>query len=393
MVRRRGQPSPRPAWAPQGPSLLATLYLLLFLHGFTFTEAVFEGRPAGYLWLSGLGLALAGAATAAGLLRPLIIDTIATFRPLGRLIIRLLPLAGFLPTALIDGLSARHEGFAFALPLLLLLAVDARQVRLYLAASILGFWFVCGRPEGLHPGRFALFGLTTLTSLTLTHWAFMGEPFGLRGWWALRRVLATALTYALPAGLLAGGMYLAWPERRPSAASAEPLPTGAVGLPARRLSRGEIDQISESIGRLTLFLLLMLASLVFITLLRRWLGRKGRAVAVPVLRGADLSEVEPARTQPAPPRPKLAGNRGKIVHLWWKWVRASEAHGSPPWQPPETAADWARRLGPIGAGLTQWDEMTQLVEEAHYGPVEPSAADVARMARLVDDELDRLNQG
>ncbi len=388
-ARHRSKPIARPqvrplAWTARWPGLFPHLYLALFANGAVFIWSAEGQREENRLWFVLLLSALGIAALLAMMLRPLLQDWFSDIQPSERFLLFAIISASFLTPSLIPSRKILPEGFLFALIPMLFFSADQKMVRRYLAMSLVGFWFALGKSDANEWETVVVFGATTLWSFSAAHFAFVGNPFGLRGWWPVRRIFQ-AVTFAFIPSTLAGYLaYQIWP-RIPAANPAETKLGEKSPSPSVHLSP---EQLNELLIRSVLGMFLIVASVVALHYLRRFLNRRARAANLPQVLGADVGELDYERLQPSAPPPTLDGTRGQIVRLWQKWAKRREAEGVIRSQG-ETASEFAGRVeSPSDQSDTRLP-LTRLFEKAHYGPQTPSPTEVEEMKALTRSDVEK----
>lgn len=373
--------------------LWGPLYFSLWLAGMALAAMVTIPRSSGWMlagiltgWAGGLGLA---AALACQQRLPLQ-DLLSGMMPRERVLFSMLLVAVMFSPAFTDGHYVLVDGWLWISAPLLLLAVTPIMTRIYLACILAGAWMAAGVSPH-EPWQLALvlaFGLSWLASIGAAHFAHVGAPHGLAGWWPIYRLVVSVLQAALPAVAAAVALWLVWP---------------ATGLhkPIRNVRAAELlappPGSPHSVAPLEIatllwqlfFLLLMIIWMIWIMLyIRRLFGR--RSGETPLI---DLLPEQSARMEyrAAPPRkakPALGGRRGQIVALWRRW---SDAMGSETAarREAETAREFTERLTRENPVTDPGPEMTQLLEQAHYAQAEPTDEDLERMRQAVETELSR----
>ena len=279
-----------------GPTLMGVLFLTLWVNTSIMSGVIIHGRagwPAGIPWILLSSVLLALAATAACRLRRLLHDLLIVLSPREQLVLASGVLALFLLPGLFLPGRILPDGFIWAAPLLLLLSVRPSYTRRFLAWTFLGAWVGGFR---IHDTAgmvwMLLFGVSWLTALGATHFAFTGEPHGLAGWWPVRRILRNAWAASVPALATALLAWWVWPE--PSLAGRRPAmesPGGGDLIPlAYRMDR--IDLLALIWRGAVSVLLLVLLFLFLLYLRRLWLRRRGGDLASDVLPG-QVARLEP----------------------------------------------------------------------------------------------------
>lgn len=379
---------PTPDWSGGGPGLFAQLYLALLGFCLLFVYAVHGRHPEGNLWFQGLAFILVLTTLATANLRPLLLDYYMTFGLQGRIGFLLAIVAFAIAPFWIEGHRVIPEGLALALIPLMLFAVDEAVIRRLIAFLIVSVWLLGFGPNPPELELVLVLGAAALWALAATHFTFTGEPFGLRGWWPFRRIAWTVALYSAPAALAAYTAHELWPDGR-----SMPLVRGLPKIPgapapSRELAPLKLEELEGLAYDTILFLAILLASLIALYFLRRYLAGRGRPAALPIIPGTKLSELELSVRPRAPEQKKLAGRRGKILRLWAKWAREQEAAGVPR-SPSETAAGFAGRLAREQAEREPPESLTRLMEKAHYSDDEPTDEEVETMQEIVEQELRR----
>jgi hypothetical protein len=299
----------------------------------------------------------------------------------------------FAAPALFEGPTIWREGLLWPVPVLMLLAVTPASARAWLAWTLAAAWvgaLVAG-PAAVGMILVLVFGATWLLALGAAYFAFTGDPYGLPGWWAARRLILGVTGAVLPAAGIAATVWILWPPSglHPSIA---PVPAGDQVLsPAEARSRltQQIDPLELASllwdGLVALVLIFLL--FCFMLLMRRLLKRSKPGRFAPDVLPGQAARLE-YRPRPARRRPRLDGLRGQIVALWGLWAKSMGQEGLGP-NPAETAREHAGRLDRQSPQATPPSEMTALLEQAHYGPLEPTRQDVTQMRRLIEEELSR----
>lgn len=391
---RKGTGAPKPArshaWGGGGPSPYVPLYLALAAQGAIPIYLVYSAPPRPQeTWLYVLLAAQAVTALGVFVLRLLIQDWHATSPLPERVFYYMIPASIFFVPAFLRGHHVFPEGFILGMFPLLLVAVEPPQARRYLGWTLLAFWSVLYRRPDAGVEWVLAFGATTLWSLACIHYAFVGAPFGLSGWWPARRAFLSAAIYALPASLAGFMVWAAWPEPKTTLGAAFPPPEAF----ADRLSGMGKEEFYSFLVQLGLMAVLVSAALIFLYYLRRWLNRRMRPAALPHVVGGDLSEIDYAARKRPPRRPALSGNRARIVKLWARWARRMEVSVGAVRAPGETAAELDARLAPVTGGESpERREIIAIFDRAHYGESEPGAEDVKRMRELAEADPDRMER-
>jgi len=281
-------------------------------------------------------------------------------------------------------------GFLWAAPALAALAVRPAAARRLLAWMLAGAWFAAlGAPGWGGVALAAAFGVSWLAALGATHFVFTGESYGLGGAWPILRLLRAVAGVLPPAALAGAGGLWVWRALGPSRWPAPGTPRG--------LDRPEQHWAWERIGAYDLLdliwrgavtmLMVFVAFVILLYMRKRWLQMRGGGHPPEILPG-QAARLEYEALPAPPPPPRLPGRRGLVAGLWGRWEEAMRL-AAPPRAPGETAAQFAARLDRPAAGEIQ--QITELLERAHYGPREPGPEDLARMRRLVEAERSRVS--
>ena len=369
-------------WTGRGPGLFAHFYLALFIHLAVLVYAVHGRNPEHEAWMRGLWIVLAAQTFLVANTRIVMLDLFVGMSPPGKIFYLMVITFFFISPVALQGHLVVPDGFVMLLFPLLLFAVTERMVRVLLAATLIGFWFACG-PSPRPPLEVILgFGATTLWVLATAHFSFLAEPFGLRGWWPIRRTIQTVLMVFGPAALAAFVAYRFWPGFPSAEIGGVAATAGGAEPELRRLSEMERKEIVDALLRSLIWMIAILASLVAVYLVRRYFSQREKPGNLPKLRGADVSQLDLVRSAKAAKRGELHGTRGQVVRLWWRWAREQEARGIERSRG-ETASELADRVVSEEGRAAAPDEMTKILERAHYGDEEPTQADVEEMQRLV----------
>ncbi|MCH8333080.1 DUF4129 domain-containing protein, partial [Candidatus Sumerlaeota bacterium] len=333
-------PREAPHLTGKRPGLFTHLYLALFVQGSLLIYAVYGESVDHRPWMLPLLLSLGLTTLLAFGLRRLLMDWYAAMSHSGRFLHFFWVMSLFLLPGAMRSHTILPEGFALALPMVMLFAVNEVMVRRMLALTVLGFWFALSSPE--EPGLLIVvgFGVSTLWALSCAHFAFLGHPFGLGGWWPARRIARAVVLCSIPAAVAAQFVYRFWrPPSEPGPAPiSEPLSTGL-----RSPGTFDPERLGLALLRLAFWLIVVIICLLTLHFFRRLQSRRARAVNLPQLRGADLSEVEFKPRETSRRRRELGGRRGQVVRLWQRWARSTVARGEDR-SPSETAAELARRV-------------------------------------------------
>lgn len=341
-------------------------------------------------------------------LRPLVHDFWTSARVAERLFILFALAACFSLPAFFDGMRLPADGFLFMTPPLAFLVFGHAMTMRWLGFAALGFWFALGRRARLEPEGFALelpvvlaFGTSWLLVLATGHFAHVGSPFGLRGWWPAGRAARGAIFGAAPAALAAWLALETWPLGGFAGPAAPERELDREAL-VRAISRMSAREIEEMLTRWAYAAAALGAALLALYWLRRYLGSRTKPTRVPMIFGAEVGAVEMLERAPDPPAPVLPGTRGEVVREWRRWARRT-APSDAPRAVSETAEEFARRL-PLGGSAPKSEgreaeaggadgsdatkearaRITRIFEAAHYGPDEPDAEDVAAIRALAD---------
>jgi hypothetical protein len=146
------------------------------------------------------------------------------------------------------------------------------------------------------------------------------------------------------------------------------------------------DDLTSLVFRLLIWLGLILVSFILIVLIRRRLGRSKRPGGLPKVLGMDVADMEFFGAPEPRTRRGLAGERGRIVRLWAKWAWELDEGRSKS----ETAREVAERISrERGSPSAEREILTELLEQAHYGPEEPTRQQAETMKKAVRRELRR----
>lgn len=371
-----------PHWTGRGPRPYPLAYGALLLNGLLLLEAALGGthrdRTSFYPWI-------AGAFAFAGLLlvvaRAVVHDTFISFSTSVRVFYYMLVGVMFCLPGMIRGHQLLPEGFAVALPLLTLSAIDGPAIRRWILFSTAGFWVAsASAPPPALPLVLA-YGFSLLWLFAAAYFAETGDPFGLRGWWPAKTTLQLALLYFIPAAVVATLTWFLWPDLQPPARPEAPPP-----VTARAAVNMSAEQMRTLLIRATIWLGMILASIVLILIVRRRLGQRRRPVGLPKVFGMDLGDMQFFRAPERGASRGLAGERGRIVRLWTKWANdLGEGRGES-----ETAREVAARVSRDRGGATpERSTLTALLEQAHYGPDEPTHVQAEAMKKAVRRDLKR----
>lgn len=368
----------------QGPNLWGLLYGSLWLNTTLLATLVFFPRAqASHLktmaaWAGGLGVP----AGLAWLLRIAIHDMLAGLNLKERFFLVLLMAIIFVIPGFLPGFNLLGDGFLWVAPFLIMAAVKAPLARRLLAWNLLGAWCAAGSIHDLAGlGWLLAFGVSWLLALGAHHFAFTGDPYGLSGWWPLRKVLGNALLASLPATLAGVLAWWIWPEHGLAFLRVSARPAGGVrmDLVSHPLPPAKMAQLYWD---LMTCILLLAGLLALMLLVRRYFLKRRRAKIEAGLPPEQQASMEYRPEPAALPSPTLDGPRGEIVKLWGRWAAAREraGHGR---KSGETAAQYAQRLAgedPLSAPPAA---MTELLERAHYSREELTTADVEAMRAYV----------
>lgn len=370
-----------PKWTGKGPGLFPLVYAAMLLNGLVLIEAVYGAREDREAWYRASATAFTVAAVLLILLRVVIHDIFiglaVSVRTFYFLVFGVL---FFIPGA-VRGHSVLPEGFAVALPVLTLCAIHGPAIRRWMLFSMAGFWAASFShpPPGLLLTLAYVF--TLLWVFATAYFAETGEPFGLRGWWPVRTTLMLSALYFVPAALVTVGAYFLWPEFHPEGRPQAPPPPTARA--AMELSPADLNTL---LLRFFLWLGLVLISFILIVFIRRRLGRRRRPAGLPKVFGMDVGDMQFFRAPDRREKKGLAGERGRIVRLWMKWAwDVGEGRGES-----ETAREVAERVSrERGTASTEREQLTALLEKAHYGEEEPTRADAEAMKKAVRRDMRR----
>ncbi|HOE97489.1 MAG TPA: DUF4129 domain-containing protein [Candidatus Sumerlaeota bacterium] len=404
-IQARGRP-PVPGQHVAGPDLWTVLYFSLWLTAALLAALVAFGRPIDPLlglaprdlqpltsgrmielagWTLGLGLT----AWLAARNRIEMHDLLVGLSVKERLVPLVFTLVFFLTPMFPESTQVLRHGFLWATPFLLLLAATPSMTRRLLAWMLAGAWFCAGGVGGAAGAALVLgFAAAWLLALGATHFAYLGDPHGLGGWWPARRLARNTVLTALPALLAAVVVWWAWPQRMrrgggATDAAGPGAPPGARPTPAM-----DGFDAAEFVYRGVLGILAIIALVILMVLLRRFFRRRLRVRMEGDFLPGQIGQLEQRPLEDAPARPRLSGLRGRIVGQWARWARAMgrEVEGR---RAGESAAEFAARLARENSAAAPPAELTALLERAHYGETEPAPADAETMRRLVQEELSR----
>lgn len=376
----------------RGPGLWGPLYFFLWLHSALLALLVFlprhgdEGVIEAGFWVLVLGAA-AGLAT---LTRDSLHDLIAGMNEREKFALGMLVLAVFVTPGMFKGYRVLPDGFLWATPLQIVMAVRPSSTRRLLAWTMLGGWVAAFWAREVEHVVLALaLGASWLLALGATHFAFTGDEHGLAGWWPVRKVIWNAVTVSLPALVVGVALWLIWDEWNPQGVGRLMALLGVafkswkVGRTVNQQQAGELLWWGVS----TLCITLLLIVLMFY--IRRYFLRRRKTVLESDVLPGQVARMEFHREALRRAKPHLEGTRGQIVELWSRWASALARAGVGR-KESETAAQYAGRLAAGEVDLSPSPEMTGLLERAHYGDEEPSAQDVRAMRALVERELEHL---
>ncbi len=371
--------------------LWGALYLALWLVGLALAALVGLARE-GLLnpWpLAGWGIALGLMAVLACDQRLPLQDLLMGLNGREKLLLWLMLGAVFLAPVFLEGHLVLRDGFLWVAPMVLFQAVTPQRVRIFLAVALAGAWMAAlalpPEPAGLV--LMLGFGLAWLLALGAIHFAWSCEPHGLEGWWPLFRLGLGTLATALPAALAGYVAWLTWPE----GGLHRPVALGEVAVEALpRAARRGLDELElyRLFYHLVMAGLMILGLLAIMWLARRLRSRRGGSRLLPGMVAAETATLEYRAARPPAAPPRLDEARAGIVRLWGRWADAMAREGISR-QPGETAREFNQRLAREQAGAETAPEMVDLLERAHYGAVQPTAADLERMRELVAEELSR----
>lgn len=368
------KPSPQspPNWAGRGPWLSFHLYFALLVHTSLLIWAVYGQVPEHLDWMKIAWGLTVGSVLLLALLGPIIQDWYSALSAAGRTFYFFAVFAVFWIPMFYQGHSPFPEGFTLALPLLIFIAVSESTMRAAFGFSIVGFWSACATATPPAPWLVAAFGFSTIWCFSCAHFLYLGEPYGLRGWWPFRKIWQYSLLYFVPAGGAALLAYFLWPDIPPP----ERAPEGPPAATFRQVGSLDAEQFMQLAIRLGIWFLLIVIALLVVYYIRKRLGRRARPADMPTMLGAEVSRLEIVERVIEKVALSLTGPRGKIVRMWDKWAReADPAEGGRP--PSETAAELASRLE------RESGDITEIMERAHYGSEEPTGEDVKAMKEAV----------
>lgn len=325
--------------------------------------------------------------------RVMIHDLLTTLSDRDRFLLGLLMLTPLVLPVMVRGPRVAPDGFLWATPTVLLLAVTPSLTRRLLALMLLGAWLAALRMEDADPAGLVLllgFGLVWLMALGATHFAYTGDPHGLAGGWPLRKVLVNAVAAAIPAAVAAVLTWQAWPKPRPLAADpASPLPPPPPKL--RLIDRLDPLELEQLLLNVAVIILATLFVFTVVFYLRRWLLRRNARVMTLKLVPGQVAQIE-VRVEPPPAnKMKYGGMRGRIIQLWGRWAAALERQGEGRAEG-ETAAAYAARLAAERPDAAPPAAMTALLERVHYGKEEPRPEDFEAMKQFVHGEAEKLKR-
>ncbi len=374
-----------PAISGRGPSLFAYLYLALMAEGMLMLYAIYSVRREDEPKMKIMIGMLVVCAFLVAQLRPLIQDWYSALGATERILVYVFTGFFFLAPGVMQGHRILPEGFAFVVYPLLLLAIDQQSVRAFLACTLAGFWFALYRNPNADLPLVLGFGFATLCSLASMHFAFIGEPFGLRGSWPARRIFFTAVLYFGPASLAAYLAYRFWPASNIQSSTTVRAHQIQDELLMSRTKEMTPEEWRKFFLQLVIAIGLVAFSLTTLHYLRRFLNRRRSPADFPQIFGTDVSELEYLKSNRVERTPGFTGTRGEIVRLWKKWTRQKEEEGVIR-LPSETAAELAGRVAEQAPDNERTEALTLIFERAHYGSEEPSSQDVQTMKQLVREE-------
>lgn len=376
-TRSAQHPAKPPQLSGRGPGLFTQFYLALFVLAALLTHAVYGAVPQMEWWFYGLLIAFGVLAVVGAIGRDLFHDWFASMTLPGRVWYFLLIAFMFVVPIPLYRQNVIPEGFVLALPLLLPFAVVEPVARLYLAIAMVGFYFALPRSPIEAPYSVLAYGAATLWAFGTAHYAFTGHPFRLRGWWPMRRIVFNVIAYCIPAGLAALMAFSLW--REPPKASAPA--TSGITAPAIAPRTTPLDA-EEALVRAAVYMAMIIASLIFLHLVRRFFSRRAKPPNMPEVRMVSVSDVDLRRAEGRPVARGLAGARGQVVKLWWNWAKRHQREDGAA----ETAAELGDRVANEAASDEAPLEITRLMEMAHYGPAEPTPSQVETMRDLIRRE-------
>lgn len=377
-----------PGRTSSGPTLMAQAYWALWAQAQALLCLVYGLEPTHSRWFIALSSALLPVAFLGYVARLAVQDWFVSARGAERAFIPLIALGCFQMPIWLRGHHVLPEGFVFALFPLLFFSFGHGPLMWLWGVMTLGSWFALADWPG-EPGGFigpaAVMGALSLWSLTAIHYASVGAPFGLRGWWPFSRVIMTVIFFCVPSGLaawLAASLRLdrSIPASPPPPSAAPEIPLDRVYQRLQRLSRAELMELFIRAG---LSILVLLTAIVTLWLVRKWLGRRAKPARAPILFGADIAESEITGIGQAAEPATLDGPRGEALALWRRWERALAQSGRAR-EANETASEFTTRIASeLGAGSDS-RRIARLLESAHYALEEPSPSDLSDMNDLVD---------
>jgi hypothetical protein len=383
-TERKNKTEP-PRMSDSGPSLFGHFYFALFIWASTLAYTVYGTRESGLLWIQVFAGIFALLCFVGALARDLFHDWFASMSMAGKVWYFLLVIAAFCAPELPRGHDAMPEGFVTALVPLMPFAGAEPVARLTIALMIAGCYLALPDSPLPSPYSFLVLGGGALWVMGAAHFAFTGRPYRLQGWWPARRVIGNSIVYFVPSAIAAILGYYLWP-------SIAPIPVQPpVTEPIPEFRRAEPLNYTELLMDTAIYVGLIFASLITLHLLRRFFSRRARPPALPDVRLVNVSDVELRAADEAVQRAGLPGNRGKIVDLWWRWAQRAEVETGAAGMgaartPGETAAETAERIATESEPEEIPLEITRLMEIAHYGPEEPSKAEVEAMRNLVNED-------
>lgn len=387
---RAARPAPKIRRAARGLSLTAQVYWALGAQGLALIWITY-GRDDEYPSWQKLAAAIFVLTTLLSyLLRMLVQDWHSTARPAEKLFVPLLVLGAFQAPFWFQNHYVFPEGFVFALIPLMFFSFNHAGLLWVWGCACAGGWFALGSwPDAPLWAPLGLGGLA-VWSLGAIHFASVGEPFGLRGWWPFRRVATAAVLFSLPGAISAWVFNDLSPVSSPRARPMGESDLGPGEMDPMRvverihaLSRAEVMDLLLRVG---LSILTLFIALVALWMLRRWMGKRAKPQRAPILFGGEISEAEIREVVRPEARPTLGGARGEALSMWRRWEGALRATGRAR-APDETAAAFAARIAGEAGSPPAVERITRLMESAHYSSEEPSDEDLEVMRGLVRAEI------
>lgn len=375
--------------------LWGPLYFALWMAGFSFAVMVTVPHNSGWE-LAGVLLGWAGwlglMASLACHQRLPLQDLLSGLLPRERVLLSMVIAAVMFWPAMFREKRVLIDGFLWVAGPLLFLSVTPIMTRVYLGCVLAGAWMSAAMSghEPWHLAIILIFGLSWLFAIGAVHFAYVGDPHGLAGWWPIYRLFVSVAQAALPAIAAAGAIWLIWP----ATGLHEPYTAVhwsdfvAPHAPAR--PQGEVPTLQLA----TLIWQMLVAGLSLVWLiwimmyLRKLLGKRSSGQPLVDLMPEQSARMEYRAATPPKPRPKLGGTRGQIVALWRRWCEAMGREATER-RDGETAREFTERINAELPAANPGAEMTKLLEQAHYAAEEPSGQDLEQMRLIVEAELSR----